>query len=570
MADGYNLVDEPWLRLPRVAGGAVQEYPLRTVLLETHEFGDIVVDLPTLRPAVLRQVLLPIVLDALGRPADEREWTSWFSKRRWSPEQRQRIDEYLDSHRSFFDLFDPAQPFGQVADLRTAKGETKNAGLIVATAATGNNVPLFASRTEGDAFSLTPAQAALWLLHTQCWDTAAIKTGAVGDPRAKAGKTTGNPTGPLGQLGVTLLAGRTLFETLLLNLPIGAPPTSDDQPQWKRRDPTHQQSVGTPQWQERAPEGLLDLWTWQSRRIRLFPEPTDDGLRVPRVLVAAGDRMPHTPETEPHTMWRLEPTGTRSPSKNKGRGGTPQTRRPLRLQPGKAAWRGLDALLAPERQSREAGAKTSGFATSKLLDQAGAVSDSLGHAYPLRVDLSGIAYGNQSAVIEDMMADAMPLPLAALEEDSDVRAAILEVAEQAEQLATAINHLSADLRRALGGDPIPWDKGQRPGELVLHALDPLVRRLLAGMRGVEDLERVEAGQLAWEQLAWRRSWEIADRLLQSVPVGAFVGRSLTQGEGKPERTYRVSLAEASFLKRRAEILHRADADRRHHPDGENS
>ncbi|MEU1291995.1 type I-E CRISPR-associated protein Cse1/CasA [Streptomyces sp. NPDC005840] len=563
MTHGFSLTDEPWLRLAPATGGPVREHSLCTALLDAHEFGDLAVEVPTQRPAVFRQVLLAVVLDALGRPADEREWMTWFSRGRWSPQQRTRLEAYLEAHRALFDLFDPVHPFGQVAGLRTAKSETKSAGLIVATAATGNNVPLFASRTEGDVLSLTPAQAAHWLLHTQCWDTAAIKTGAVGDPQAKVGKTTGNPTGPLGQMGVTLLVGTTLFETLLLNLTVGAPPASADLPQWRRRDPDAPRSVGTPAWQKRAPEGLLELWTWQARRVRLFPETSERGLRVTRVLVAAGDRMPHTPETEPHTMWRLEPTGGRSAKRGSGADALP--RRPLRLQPGKAAWRGLDALLALERQSREAGAKTSGFATSKLLDQAGALAPDLGESYPLRVELSGVAYGNQSAVIDDMMFDAIPLPLAALEADSDVRAAVLEVADQAEQLATAANHLSADLRRALGSEPIPWDKGQRPGELVLHALEPLVRRLLEGMRGVKDMERIEAGQLAWEQLAWRRSWDVADRLLHAVPVGAFVGRSSAQGEGKPERTYRVPQAERSFLNRRAEILHRAAAVRRDTP-----
>ncbi|WP_329127520.1 type I-E CRISPR-associated protein Cse1/CasA [Streptomyces sp. NBC_01465] len=563
MAPSFPLVDQPWLLLPPSAGGIAREHPLGAALLDAHEFGNLVVEMPTQRAAVLRQALLPVVLDALGRPADEREWMTWFSRGRWSQEQRSKLEDYLNKYGSLFDLFDQVNPFGQVAGLCTAKGETKSSGLLVATAATGNNVPLFASRTEGDTFSLTPAQAAHWLLHAQCWDTAAIKTGAVGDPKVKAGKTTGNPTGPLGQMGITLLVGATLFETLLLNVPVGAPPVSSDLPQWRRRDPADRRSAGASPWQERMPEGLLDLWTWQSRRIRLFPEATDDGLRVTRVLVAAGDRMPYTPEIEPHTMWRVEPTGRRGVAKGKGRTAPP--RRPLRLQPGKAAWRGLDALLAPERQSQDAGEKTSGFATSKLLDQAGALAPELGENYPLRVELSGIAYGNQSAVIEDVMFDALPLPLAALRADSDVHSALLEVTEQAEQLATAVNYLSADLRRSLGAEPIPWDKGQRPGELVLHALDPLVRRLLTGMRSAEDLELIEAGQLAWEQLAWRTSWEVADRLLQAVPVGAFVGRAVSQGEGKPERTYRVSLAEASFLTRRGEILHRAEAARRSSP-----
>lgn len=258
MTHGFSLNDDPWLLLPPAAGGPAGERPLKTALLDAHEFGDLVVEIPTQRAAVFRQVLLPVVLDALGRPADEREWMSWFSKGRWSQEQRRTLEAYLDAHHALFDLFDPAQPFGQVVGLCTAKGETKNAGLIVATAATGNNVPLFASRTEGDAFSLTPAQAMHWLVHTQCWDTAAIKTGAVGDPKAKAGKTTGNPTGPLGQMGVTLLVGTTLFETLLLNLPVGAPPTSSDLPQWRRREPSHPCSAGTPSGRNGHPKGS---WT---------------------------------------------------------------------------------------------------------------------------------------------------------------------------------------------------------------------------------------------------------------------------------------------------------------------
>ncbi|MER5945690.1 type I-E CRISPR-associated protein Cse1/CasA [Streptomyces sp. NPDC001904] len=559
MVHGFLLTDEPWLRLPSISGGSAREQSLRTALMDAHVFGDLLVESPTQRPAVLRQVLLPVIVDALGRPADEHEWMDWFTAGRWTTEQRVKLAAYLDTYQGAFDLFDPVQPFAQVGELQTATGETKNAGLIVATASTGNNVPLFASRTEGSVFSLSPAQAAHWLLHTQCWDTAAIKTGAVGDPRVSKGKTMGNPIGPLGQMGVTLLLGTTLFETLLLNLPVGSAPVAADLPQWRRREPATTHPAGTPQWQERAPEGLLDLWTWQSRRIRLVPERTDEGLRVTRVVVAGGDRMPHTPTIEPHTMWRVEPTGGRGTRKKKDH--TMQQRRPLRLQPGKAAWRGLDALLAPERPSRDAGQKTSGFATSKVLDQAGAVTGELAAGYPLRVELFGVVYGNQSAVIDDVLFDALPLPLAALDADSDIRAALLEVADQAEQLATALNLLSADLRRALGSDPIPWDKGQRPGELVLHALDPLVRRLLAGLREVEDLERIEAGQLAWEQLAWHRSEEIAEHLLQAVPVGAFAGRRLSQGEGKAERTYRASTAEAAFRRRRREILHRASAER---------
>ncbi|MFF7130436.1 type I-E CRISPR-associated protein Cse1/CasA [Streptomyces sp. NPDC008240] len=565
----FSLLKDPWLRLSLATGGPMRAYSLREAVLEAHALGDLVVDLPTQRPSLLRQLLLPVIVDALGRPADGREWVRWFHAGRWSPQQVEQLNAYFATYQDRFDLFHPTDPFAQVADLQTEKGETKGAGLLVATAATGNNVPLFASRTEGDVLALTPAEAAHWLLHIHGWDTAAIKTGAVGDPKVKQGKTTGNPTGPLGQLGVTVPVGRTLYDTLLLNIPVGPPLRSDDLPQWRRRDqdgPIEETcSVATPLWQERAPKGLLDVWTWQSRRIRLFPKRSDDGtLSVSRVLVAAGDRMPHTPEDEPHTMWRLEPTGTSGRAKSNKRAGA-LPRRSLRMQAGKAAWRGLDALLAPERASQDASDKTAGFATSRLLDQLAGVRSDIGEAYPLRVELTGMAYGTQSSTVDDVMFDSLPLPLAALGAQTYVHAAVVEAAAQAEQLAVAVNNLSADLRRALGADPIPWDKGQRPGEFVLHALDPLMRRLLAGLRDVgDDIATVEARQTEWEQLAWRRSWEIADGLLQTVPVSAYTGRKSDKKEGgdKPERTYRASMAEASFLRRRREILHRAAEARR--------
>ncbi|MFI6344173.1 type I-E CRISPR-associated protein Cse1/CasA [Streptomyces sp. NPDC050560] len=557
----FSLLNEPCLRA-QAHHGPVEEHSVRSALLNAHTLGDLVVGLPTQHPSKLRQLLLPVVVDALGRPANEREWAVWFRRGRWTPEQERKLTAYFEEYADRFDLLHPKHPFAQVADLHTAKNETKGAGLLVASGANGNNVPLFASHTEGDVLALTLPQALTWLLHTHCWDTAAIKTGAVGDPRVKSGKTTGNPTGPLGQMGVTLPLGRTLYETLLLNIPVGPPLRSDDLPQWRRRDGDHitkEQRVSASTWYERMPVGILDLWTWQSRRIRLVPEETGEGLRITRVVVAAGDRMPHTPEFDPHTMWRMQPTASRDVSRAKKPKGGASARRPLRMQPGKAAWRDMQALLALSRQSREASADRAGFATSWTLDQAGSVRADLGEGYPLRVELCGITYGVQSAVIEDVMSDSLPLPLAALDENSFVRDAVLEVAAQTEELAEAVNHLSADLHRAAGGKPIPWDKGHRPGEQVLHTLDPLIRRLLAGIRGTgeddEALEKAEAGQLAWEQLAWRATWGVADRLIQAVPVSAFAGRTESR-EGRPDLFHQASLAERRFLDRRKEILHR--------------
>ncbi|WP_322770233.1 type I-E CRISPR-associated protein Cse1/CasA, partial [Frankia sp. Cr1] len=188
--------------------------------------------------------------------------------------------------------------------------------------------------------------------------------------------------------------------------------------------------------------------------------------------------------------------------------------------------------------------------------------------FPLQIELSGIVYGTQSAVVEDILFDAIPLPLTSLAADSLVHAVLLEITSQAEELAQAVNYLSADLRRAAGADPIPWDRGQRPGDMVLHALDPLVRRLLVGLRAIgEDVDQIERGQLAWEQVAWQRTWEIAEQVFSTAAPTTFAGRidqkKNKEGNQEGKKTiYRMSTAEASFHRRLNQILTRAAEARR--------
>lgn len=535
----FDLIREPWV--PVLRDGEPALVSLSEAVLDSGMIAGLATSTPTQMPAVLRQVLVPVVLDALGPPRSRREWSTLFGQGGFTDKQAESINAYLDSHRDRFDLFDPEQPFAQVGGLRTAKGETKPVSLLIPSAATGNNVPLFSVRTDGDALALTPAEAVVWLLHAHCWDTAAIKTGVVGDPEAETrGKTMGNPTGPLGQLGVIVPVGRTLFDTIVLNLPIlpdGLAP--QDRPQWK--------TLQQPRWEKRHACGILDLLTWQSRRIRLFPETSSDGkIVVCRVIVAAGDRLSEIPEFEPHTVWRID---------TRPKQGPPVTR-PRRHVPGKAAWRGLDGLLAMSRRSDDTKVLTSG-----LLRQVGdlRVDGGLADGYPLCVQTCGVEYGNQSAVVEEVIADSLPLPVAALAAKSQVRDLLLEVAEQAEQAADALNRLSADLRRAVGGVPIPWDKGQRPGTLLISGLDPYVRRLFAGVQQAGDDEKqLDDGQRAWEIVAWKAARRIAANLLAEVPPAAFTGHTV---DGKP---YRAATAEQGFSRRLRTILPLATDQERGH------
>ncbi|MGK5530151.1 type I-E CRISPR-associated protein Cse1/CasA [Streptomyces sp. URMC 129] len=532
----------PWLPLRELGGGGVVDLGLRDALFSAHRLSGFVVEVPTQVPALLRQVLLPVVIDALGSPAGQAEWGERFRRGEFSGEERKRLGDYLDEYRRRFDLFDAGTPFAQSPRLQQSNKETKGAALLVPTMATGNNVPLFSSRTEGDVLELTPAEAARWLLHAQCWDTAAIKSGADGDPAVRNNKTTGNPTGPLGQLGVVVPLGRTLYETLLLNIPIAASQMSLGTPRWQREP-------DGPGWEARAAEGLLDLWTWQARRVRLIPEDTPRGVRVTRVVLCAGDRLSDIPEYEPHTAWRFVPDR---------KSGTGTGWRPARHQPGKAVWRGLEALLALEGRFAPSDGK---FESSTLLRQLAGLEnrDVVPDDYPLRLATYGLAYGNQSAVIEDLIHDTIPLPVASLAADSEVYGLLLEVTDQAEQVAIAVNRLSDTVRRAAGLDPIPWDKGHRPGERLLHVLDPYVRRFLAGVqRAGGDEELIERGQLAWEQTAMTRAHQAADAVLLAAPPQAFAGREVELPGARGRKTLlSLGTAEDGFRRRLRAVLPRA-------------
>lgn len=536
----FDLITQPWV--PVVVGGGRHEVSLRDALREAHTIDGMAVDDPLEAVAVFRQVLMSSVLDIFRVPRTAKEWSDRWATGRFDPAV---IEAYLAEHAGRFDLFHPRAPFAQAAGLTAANGETKPISLVLPHIASGNNVPLFSARTDADPPALSPAQAARAVLATHCWDTAAIKSGAVGDPRMSAGKTTGNPTGPLGQLGVVVPLGATLFETLMLNVPVlvqGLRP--GDRPQWAR-DPFG------PSWRkDAAPTGLLDLLTWQSRRIRLIRSDAEQGeTRIRSVVLCAGDRLTSTPvNQEPHTAWKEV--------ERPKQGDPPQ--RPDRHQPGRSAWRGLAALVATRGPNSEK--KSAPLALSRIaeLRDEGVLPED----YPLRALIVGVVYGNQQAVIDDVISDVLPLPMQALvdHDDNSVRVALLHIVDQAELLRQAANRLGDDLRAAAGVEKVPWDKGQRLGELLVHAFTAPVRRILEGLtQHPEDAPRAE---LIWRTVARRLAEDVARPALDAVPATTFYGRQrrTTKDGGRPDASKvwfdRVSVASAVYRNRLNTILGR--------------
>lgn len=515
---GHNAATDPLI--PAMGASGPVRVSLTDALIDAHHLAGPSLERPlAVLPVMRLLVALARRIFGLTTPFDVRHlWNAGIF-------DADCVRHYLSEHHDRFDLFHPEHPFLQVAGLQPVSGHPKGTAGLLLNVATGNNVPLFSPFTEADTIPLSTSDALLSLLTTLGWDTAAIKTGAVGDPRVSGGKTTGNPTGPLGQLGAVIPLGRNLFETILLNVPI-LPEVEGDRPTWERDLP--------PTWESRQPTGPMEWLTWPSRRIRLIRD--DSAETVTATVIAAGDRALFTPMFEPNTRWRSTT-------------GDEVARRPMRWRSGSQAWRGLDTLIT--LNSLDSGASDQVGAPPMVLDQLRGDGIDLEPTYPLSLLCLGVTYGNQSAVVEDVFVDTLPLPVAALRSgDGAVAEAVREVAASGERLRRVINGLADNLRLVTGADKLPWDAGDHPGNNAVGLLREPTNRLLRGLQ--RDPDAYAAGLLAWQTVAEQVAWDAARPMLDQATPQAFVGRMVSSGSG--ERRLRLSVAEAWFRKGLREAL----------------
>lgn len=282
----FDLRKEPWI--PCLTGDGYREMSLADVLTNAHNIREVVGDSPPVTIA-LHRLLLAILHRIYRGPQSSDEWKQIYDAGGYD---EAKIREYFETFADRFDLFHETYPFYQTADVRD---KVKDGAVIKLYFHSGNNATLFEHTSALNPKELSPAEAARLVVMIQAFDTGGQITGDNGADSAKAA--------PLIQSAVALIRGENLFETLMLNLhrycgEDGAPFEFDedhDLPAWERDEPTIRGS--------RLPDGPVDLFTWQSRRIALEPEKDNDGrLVVRKAVVMAGYSFPdgmelHSKET---------------------------------------------------------------------------------------------------------------------------------------------------------------------------------------------------------------------------------------------------------------------------------
>ncbi|GGX94062.1 type I-E CRISPR-associated protein Cse1/CasA [Streptomyces fructofermentans] len=524
----FDLTDQPWIEVLDGEGSQAQ-LSLRQVFTQARKVRRIVGDLPTQEFALLR-LLLALAHDALDGPQDIDSWAELWA----DPDCFAGIGHYLDAHQERFDLLHPHTPFLQSAGLRTAKDEVFSLNRIVADVPNGE--PFFTARMPA-AERLTFAEAARWVVHAHAYDTSGIKSGMVGDDRVKGGKVYPLGTGWAGALGGVFVEGETLRETLLLNL---VPADSDhlefaaeDRPAW-RREPCGADGSA------RTPTGLRDLYTWQTRRLRLHYD--DDA--VTGVVLGYGDPLAarNMHRREPMTAWR------RSPAQEKKLRQSP-IYLPREHDPARSAWRGIASLVA-DRSETTQGAEAAAYLRPGILEWvARLVTEGvLPRDFLIRARVIGAAYGTQQSVIDDLADDHLAMPVVLLHQQDRMYARqAIGAAEDADLAVRALGDLATDLARAVGSQGDGARSAAR--DLGFGALEDPYRVWLAGLADTDDpFEQ----RRVWQNTVFETVGRLGDGLIKQSGQAAWQGRTVSAKNGTV--WLNAGLADRWFRRRLAKAL----------------
>lgn len=506
MADGmsgFDLVDEPWLPLrdaegPRLAG-------LRDALTDPERFtgidyAEIDEFFGLLR---LMTVILNRAFEGPRRPSD------WEDIAYGDGYDVDAVHRYLDRWRDRFGLFHPTRPFLQYPELAGEKDAPAN--VLTPMLGSGNAVTLFSHVAEVDARALTPAQAARALVHVVLNGRGSLKGGEYGIFGARVA-----------------IAGATLRELLVENLPRHTAGAQDGIPVWERDEP--RRLPAAPRKSPQRCVGLMDLSTWQWRAVLLRRD--EDGL-VRRCVFGPAPKPDGEEPTDP-ARWYRTPS-----QKERERKPDLPLRVDQRLRPDRDVWRDADALVAAL-----ADRSTAGVLSWNVDYRRSAAFDVLVGG-PL-AELKG------SWVVTGVRAASLPIPKAVLA-DAQLRTRVAAAVELADQRARTLYGAAGTLARELAR-PAPGDNPTKKRvDDLLPSLNPastfwpaLPAAFVAFLRGVTEPAALDD----WRVLVD----DEARRALRQVVSGLAATPRGLRAAAAAERYLEVHLRKESPVEQSAEAM----------------
>ena len=325
MSTSFNLITSSWIPVIPIGSSHPILVGIHEAIAEASRFQSVSAPTP-LETAAVYRLLLAVTHAAID--VDDSTWKSIWKDGSLG---NNYLEGYLDQWAHRFELFDNDHPFYQDRNLQS---KPESVSSLRGHLASGADSTLFSHNTQQHRLVFSASEAALALLSIQNFGLGGTKG---------AGKSFYDA--PCARGVVIVVEGRSLFETLMLNL-VDRDMSSmtfyrlrkniSDRPSWEMENPF----IDDP----RRPYGLLDHLTWHNRRVRLLvddyvsSEPVvsqmmyDIGLRT-----SDAEKKSVRDTFNPMHYWRV--------NTRKAKGSNARSHSPLYLIQEKAIWRDSNVLF---------------------------------------------------------------------------------------------------------------------------------------------------------------------------------------------------------------------------------
>ncbi len=435
MKQEFNLIDEPWICV-RTADCEIKEISLKEVFLNAHEYIELSGETKTQDFAVFRLMLAIMYTifsryDIQGNKIDFIELleedidypvNTWAEIWKSGKIPAKPIEYYFEEWHNRFWLFDEEYPFYQ-SNAVNGKGTMCSTAKMIGTLfESANKARLFSARTK-EGRKLSYSEAARWLLHINCFDDIAAKP-----PPKEAWPA---------QLGLIVLKGQNLFETMMLNYCANADiyHESEGVPSWEQDQPISEINRKIP-----VPDNQIALLSLMSRRIYLCRE----NQAVIKYYVSGGDYFEETEVFEEQmTLWKREP----------GKKGTLAKFKPKLYDVSKKAWQEFASIAVLANVNKQNDDK---FRKAGILEWICCLlaKNILDKNYLIKVDTAAVIYNDgQSAsrpVIDNVSDNLTFHSELMLETGMEWRNRILFEIEKCEKVAKSVYILYQNLQKANG------------------------------------------------------------------------------------------------------------------------
>lgn len=493
----FNLVRERWICVMR-SDGNVEELSMIEVFQRAPQLHRLAGELPTQDVALLR-VLLAVLHAVFGRydldgtfaPPSSADNAMARWKALWDRGEFPMglIECYLKTFEDRFNLFDPVRPFFQVSGIgrATKYGAAKLNGEL---SESSNKIRLFPQRTGDGKKKISYPEAARWLIYVNGYDDTSAKPKEKGLPSPGAGW--------LGKLGLIIVVGDNLFETLMLNLVLakdGCHLWGKERPVWEADMVRSAERTEIP-----LPDNLSELYTLQSRRLLL---QRDSDAVIGYTLLGGDFFHKANALVEQMTAWQMDVRKY------------PPERLPRRHDPACQLWRDYSVFFAQDP------GQPGVVKWLAVLHREGLFNRSA-----ICLQTAGVKYGDNDFFVNDVFSDSLLVDIrliAASGESWNHR--IMDEIGDTELLVEKVGSLAQNLARA-AGEQEGGKRKKMVKELAYYRLDLPFRTWLAAIDPA--VTRPDVACEKWWTLAVRIVRNLGAELMAHSSVKAFIGRAVQE------------------------------------------